>query len=219
MKTRQHHKRFTLIELLVVIAIIAILAAILLPALGKAKNTAKAISCVNKLKQIHVCQNFYLNDNDSTFQKFKQTTGGGGANWRTYLLPYLSDSVNDATKNSCVWWCDSAPWIEPPSGDAWRNGCYYGANAHFGRCNAAGDYVKVMKVDKIKDPASVVYVLDTTFVGGSHAMNKWNGNLVNWTDFRHPAKTMNVNYLDGHVDKVPYHGFSLSDFKNALYCE
>jgi prepilin-type N-terminal cleavage/methylation domain-containing protein/prepilin-type processing-associated H-X9-DG protein len=70
---------FTLIELLVVIAIISILAAMLLPALATAKSKGQQIACLNNLRQLQLCWQLYVDDNNDALPPNATTVGGGRA--------------------------------------------------------------------------------------------------------------------------------------------
>ena len=112
----QGKKGFTLIELLVVIAIIAILAAMLMPALSNAREKARQASCVNNLKQMGLALNMYSQDNDGFFPR------GGGTDGKTphnklrsdtgiflgagLLLPYMGN-------NAAIFGCPSATVFKP----------------------------------------------------------------------------------------------------------
>src|SRR5476651_2588628 len=91
---------FTLTELLVVIAIIAILAAMLLPALSKAKQRVQSIACLNNLKQLELCSHLYIADNGDflppnnfVYDISTQTAfpGNEGPSWCTNVAPYEAD--------------------------------------------------------------------------------------------------------------------------------
>jgi prepilin-type N-terminal cleavage/methylation domain-containing protein/prepilin-type processing-associated H-X9-DG protein len=216
-KSRKPLRRngFTLVELLVVIAIIAILAAMLLPALSSAKQTAKAIKCSSNLKQLGTVIGFYESDYNEYIIPYRHYFVGSVPDWRYYYYYLIEGAGYDYNKVI-------TPSLEtnvycPSDTDPGVVGGGSGYLSSYGPNRAVmtdtsnpgtnSNYMAQRKISRIKDPSTGICMGDAKKGGASIISSTSSTVSVNVSDLayglRHNNKrALNGLFLDGHVESV-----------------
>jgi type II secretory pathway pseudopilin PulG len=146
------NRAFALIELLVVIASIALLASLVLPALGRGKARARSIRCLNHLKQLGLATLIYAQENREKVQI--HFPGEPDKPWGSAL------STNQNLTASNLFVC---PSYAPKEFKDWR--CIYGVRLDPPTDAANGQFDETLLVEEVHRPADYVHLTDTTSRG------------------------------------------------------
>jgi len=208
--SEKSRSNFTLIELLVVIAIIAILAAILLPALNSARNRGQSTSCINNMKQIAFAFGAYLNDFEDTFPALDY--GGGNTwPWVAAVYPYIVGGTMPYDGGSYVWDPKTQPFLCPRMIRMDKSAIYvaYGYNSRAMGSSAyntvkdwMGECKYPVKIGHVTSPSAQVALAETWYATSSiDFRNMGNYNLAGQGSFAFRHNRMaNVVFADFHVN-------------------
>lgn len=217
---RRPCRRFTLVELLVVISVIAILASMLLPALSKARDTAKASQCTTRLRDFGLWSEMYRDDFDGFYLPNSVSEGAYALNFVNGVAPYLGSLANTSAavgpaKNYFL--CPSSGYVpktSPSSTEIYANWanistgwriCNYMINAYFGYGNLndpnqAKTWGQKRHTGSI-NPSVQLYHAEIKSASPQVGYYKRLDNVI------HPHRggySTQMSFVDGHVEARPY---------------